>query len=86
MGNGGSQRASAQRGPVQRARRVDAVDKGIIEALQVNGREPFRRIAATLGREWIGVERDPHMAAVAARRLRLQRFTDIVDREHVRMR
>ena len=49
MGNGGSQRASAQRGPVQRARRVDAVDKGIIEALQVNGREPFRRIAAALG-------------------------------------
>ncbi len=32
-----------------RARRVDAVDKGIIEALQRNGREPFRRIAATLG-------------------------------------
>lgn len=30
------------------ARRVDAVDKGIIEALQRNGREPFRRIAATL--------------------------------------
>ena len=29
--------------------RVDAVDKGIIEALQANGREPFRRIAATLG-------------------------------------
>jgi len=39
----------APRGPVRRARRVDAVDKGIIEALQVNGREPFRRIAATLG-------------------------------------
>ena len=32
-----------------RARRVDAVDKGIIEALQRNGREPFRRIAARLG-------------------------------------
>ena len=34
---------------MRRARRVDAVDKGIIEALQRNGREPFRRIAATLG-------------------------------------
>jgi len=49
MGSGGQQRASAARGPVQRARRVDAVDKGIIEALQANGREAFRRIAATLG-------------------------------------
>jgi Lrp/AsnC family transcriptional regulator for asnA, asnC and gidA len=39
----------APRGPVRRARRVDSVDKGIIEALQANGREPFRRIAATLG-------------------------------------
>ena len=39
----------APRGPVRRARRVDAVDKGIIEALQRNGREPFRRIAAVLG-------------------------------------
>jgi len=39
----------AARGPVRRARRVDAIDKGIIEALQANGREPFRRIAATLG-------------------------------------
>ena len=28
---------------------MDAVDKGIIEALQRNGRAPFRRIAATLG-------------------------------------
>ena len=37
------------RGPVRRARRVDTIDKGIIEALQHNGREPFRRIAATLG-------------------------------------
>jgi Lrp/AsnC family transcriptional regulator for asnA, asnC and gidA len=48
-GSGGSQRASSRRGPVQRARRVDAVDKGIIEALQANGREAFRRIAVTLG-------------------------------------
>ena len=47
-GTGGSPRAAA-RGPVRRPRRVDAVDKGIIEALQANGREPFRRIAATLG-------------------------------------
>ena len=45
----GGSRPPAARGPVRRARRVDAVDKGIIEALQVNGREPFRRIAATLG-------------------------------------
>ena len=37
------------RGPVVRARRIDAIDKGIIEALQRNGREPFRRIAASLG-------------------------------------
>ena len=37
-----------ERGPVRRARRLDAVDRGIIEALQRNGREPFRRIAATL--------------------------------------
>ena len=48
-GSGGSQRARTPRGPVQRARRVDAIDKGIIEALQANGREAFRRIAATLG-------------------------------------
>jgi len=39
----------ALRGPVRRARRVDAIDKGIIESLQRNGREPFRRIAGTLG-------------------------------------
>jgi len=30
------------------------------------------RIAAALGREWIGVERDPQMAGLAARRLRLR--------------
>ena len=39
----------APRGPVRRARRLDAVDRGIIEALQRNGREAFRRIAVTLG-------------------------------------
>lgn len=38
----------AQRGPVRR-RRLDAVDRGIIEALQRNGRDSFRRIATTLG-------------------------------------
>jgi Lrp/AsnC family transcriptional regulator for asnA, asnC and gidA len=43
------QRATPARGPVQRARRVDVIDKGIIEALQGNGREAFRRIAGTLG-------------------------------------
>jgi Lrp/AsnC family transcriptional regulator for asnA, asnC and gidA len=39
----------APRGPVRRARRLDAIDRGIIEALQRNGREAFRRIAAALG-------------------------------------
>ncbi len=37
------------RGPIRRAPRIDGVDKSIIEALQRNGREPFRRIAATIG-------------------------------------
>lgn len=41
--------ARSLRGPVVRARSVDAVDKGIIEALQRDGREPFRRIAARVG-------------------------------------
>ena len=42
----------SQRGVAARSvkpRRIDAIDKGIIEALQRNGREPFRRIAAKLG-------------------------------------
>jgi DNA modification methylase len=30
------------------------------------------RVAVALGREWIGVERDPHMARLTARRLRLR--------------
>ena len=30
-------------------RRIDALDQGIIQALQAKGREPFRRIAARLG-------------------------------------
>ena len=53
-----------------RARRVDAVDKGIIEALQRNGREPFRRIAAQLGvseatiRARYGRLRDDHILQV----------------------
>jgi Lrp/AsnC family transcriptional regulator for asnA, asnC and gidA len=38
-----------RRGAVSRSRHVDAVDKSIIEALQKNGREPFRRIAAEVG-------------------------------------
>ena len=39
----------ARRGAVSLPRHVDAVDKAIIEALQKNGREPFRRIAAEVG-------------------------------------
>jgi Lrp/AsnC family transcriptional regulator for asnA, asnC and gidA len=40
---------NAERGPVAPARRVDAVDRRIIEALQTNGRESFRAIASRLG-------------------------------------
>ena len=36
-------------GAVSAPRPFDAVDKSIIEALQKNGREPFRRIAARVG-------------------------------------
>ena len=39
----------ARRGAVTLPRHVDAVDKAIIEALQKNGREAFRRIAAEVG-------------------------------------
>ena len=39
----------SRRGPVSRAPQLDHVDRGIIEALQRNGRESFRRIAASLG-------------------------------------
>ncbi len=42
-------RPNAGRGPVRAPREIDALDQGIIEALQANGREPFRRIAARLG-------------------------------------
>jgi Lrp/AsnC family transcriptional regulator for asnA, asnC and gidA len=38
-----------RRGPVSRAPELDRVDRGIIHALQQNGRESFRRIAASLG-------------------------------------
>ena len=38
-----------QRGPVSRDRSVDEVDRSIIEALQKNGRESFRRIARRIG-------------------------------------
>jgi Lrp/AsnC family transcriptional regulator for asnA, asnC and gidA len=41
--------ADPRRGPVTPARRVDELDRKIIEALQENGRESFRRIAARLG-------------------------------------
>jgi Lrp/AsnC family transcriptional regulator for asnA, asnC and gidA len=38
-----------RRGAIRGSRRVDALDQGIIEALQANGREAFRRIAGRLG-------------------------------------
>jgi Lrp/AsnC family transcriptional regulator for asnA, asnC and gidA len=38
-----------RRGPVSTPRRIDALDQRIIEALQKNGRESFRGIAAQLG-------------------------------------
>ncbi len=41
--------AEARRGPVAPARRVDDLDRRIIEALQRNGRESFRAIASQLG-------------------------------------
>jgi len=44
-----SARAESRRGPVAPARRVDDLDRGIIEALQESGRESFRRIASRLG-------------------------------------
>ncbi|MGZ4290896.1 MAG: Lrp/AsnC family transcriptional regulator [Gaiellaceae bacterium] len=42
-------RPGQRRGPVAPARLVDELDRGIIEVLQENGRESFRRIAARLG-------------------------------------
>jgi DNA modification methylase len=32
------------------------------------------RVVASLGREWVGVELDPRMARLTARRLRLKRL------------
>lgn len=42
-------RPEQRRGAVAPARRVDELDRQLIEALQENGRESFRRIAALLG-------------------------------------
>ncbi|HKA63267.1 MAG TPA: DNA methyltransferase, partial [Methylomirabilota bacterium] len=58
----------------------DPVLRGILEISARRGAvlDPFAgagtvgRIAVALGREWIGVERDPHMASLVARRLRLR--------------
>jgi DNA modification methylase len=58
----------------------DPVLRGILEVSARRGAvlDPFAgagtvgRIAVALGREWIGVERDPHMASLVARRLRLR--------------
>ena len=41
--------AGDRRGAVSAPRRIDALDQGIIEALQANGRESFRAIAARVG-------------------------------------
>jgi Lrp/AsnC family transcriptional regulator for asnA, asnC and gidA len=38
-----------RRGPVSPERKIDALDRRLIEALQENGRESFRSIAARLG-------------------------------------
>jgi Lrp/AsnC family transcriptional regulator for asnA, asnC and gidA len=43
-----SSNAQVRRGPVSRPGGLDRIDSAIIEALQRNGREPFRRIAADL--------------------------------------
>src|SRR5262249_56180909 len=44
-----TQPALSRRGPVSTPRRIDTLDQRIIEALQQNGRESFRGIAAQLG-------------------------------------
>ncbi len=44
-----SERAGSIRGPVGRPQSLDELDRAIIAALQANGRESFRRIAADLG-------------------------------------
>ena len=62
----------------------DAIPEPVIEAMLEGSKkrgavlDPFAgagtvgRVVARRGREWIGVERDPHMARVCARRLRLK--------------
>lgn len=58
----------------------DPVLRGILEVSARRGAvlDPFAgagtvgRVAVALGREWIGVERDAHMASLAARRLGLR--------------
>jgi len=37
------------RGPVSQGRRLDGIDRALVEALQLNGRDSFRRIAAEVG-------------------------------------
>jgi Lrp/AsnC family transcriptional regulator for asnA, asnC and gidA len=44
-----SERRERQRGAVSAAPHLDRIDQRLIEALQKNGREPFRRIAAEVG-------------------------------------
>ena len=44
-----AERLESSRGPIAPARTVDDLDRRIIEALQANGRESFRRIAVRLG-------------------------------------
>jgi Lrp/AsnC family transcriptional regulator for asnA, asnC and gidA len=45
----GVRNAHPRRGAVSRPRHLDAIDRALIDALQQNGREPFRRIATRLG-------------------------------------
>ena len=63
----------------------DAIPEPVVQGLLESSRrrgavlDPFAgagtvgRVAVALGREWIGVERDPRMARLTARRLRLRR-------------
>jgi Lrp/AsnC family transcriptional regulator for asnA, asnC and gidA len=44
-----TERRERGRGPVSAAPNLDGIDQRLIEALQKNGREPFRRIAAEVG-------------------------------------
>jgi DNA modification methylase len=61
----------------------DPVLRGILDLSARRGAvlDPFAgagtvgRVAIALGREWIGVERDPHMASLTARRLCLRPVT-----------